>query len=91
MTINVNAYRTSDPFICLNCYKRVIQFGKVKEQLELINAEIMKNYLLTQEQRRRCKRLQNTNECNQQTVASRKRLAFTQVFQVFQVLHQLLE
>ena len=81
---NVDAYKTSDPFICLNCYKRLIRFGKVKEQLELINAEIMKNYLLTREQQRRCKRLQNTNECNQQTVTSRKRLAFTQTLNLEQ-------
>lgn len=83
-SINVDAYKTSDPFLCLNCYKRLIRFGKVKEQLELINAEIMKNYLLTREQQRWCKRLQNTNECNQQTVTSRKRSAFTQTLNLEQ-------
>ena len=57
----------------------------VWESQELINAEIMKNYLLTREQQRRCKRLQNSNECsNQQTVTSRKHLAFTQTLNLEQ-------
>ena len=84
ININVDAYKTSDPSICVNCYKRLIRFGKVKQQLELISAEIMENYMLTREQQKRCKRLQNSNECNKQTTTSRKRLAFTQTLNLEQ-------
>ena len=38
ININVDACKTSDPSICVNCYKRLTRFGKVKLQLELINA-----------------------------------------------------
>ena len=80
--INVNAdvYKTSDLFICVKCYKRLVRFGKAKENLAVLQAEIKKDYLLTGEEKRRCKRLESTtdDERNEETFTSRKRLVFTQ-------------
>ena len=62
VNINTDAYEASDLFICVKCYKRLVRFGKAKENLDALQTDIKKDYFLTKEQQRRCKRLESTND-----------------------------
>ena len=42
--IDVSLFLSTDPFVCSNCYKRLIRFKKIKKNLQSIQEEMKEDY-----------------------------------------------
>ena len=44
LKIDVSVFSSSDPFVCMRCYKRLYRFGKIKSNLRSVPEEIKEDY-----------------------------------------------
>ena len=44
LEIDVSVSSSSDPFVCMRCYKRLLRFGKIKFNLRSVQEEIKEDY-----------------------------------------------
>ena len=44
LEIDVSVSSSSDPFVCMRCYKRLLRFGKIKSNLRSVQEEIKEDY-----------------------------------------------
>ena len=44
LEIDVSVFSSSNPFVCMRCYKRLLRFGKIKSNLRLVQEDIKEDY-----------------------------------------------